>query len=420
MKGMLWLIGLAVVAVVAATTLGRNDGLVSLYWSGWRTDLSLNLFLILLLAACVLLMLAAQALMALLSLPRRAGEWRTLRRERAAQAALREAQVEYFAARYSRAHKAALHALALQADAGELVDDMAFTVLAHLLAAASLHRLQDPTRRDAQTRQLFDALRQVGFLGGVGAQGAEDGARLLAAEWAVDDRDGARAMELLAALPPGVARRTQALRLKLQASRLVQQPLDALRTARLLAKHQGFTAGAATGLLRSLAAEALDNTHDPQQLRRLWAEFDAADRDDPYVVVRAATRAATLGARDDAREWLRPFWDRLGELEREERERVALATLVAAPGVGSEWLPRLEAALQSHGHEPAVMLAVGMAFADRQLWGKARRLLEQAAPAQTLPVPARRQAWRALAQLAREESDSERAQQCERAAAALE
>ena len=37
-------------------------------------------------------MAAAQALNSLLSLPRRAGEWRALRRERAAQAALREAQ----------------------------------------------------------------------------------------------------------------------------------------------------------------------------------------------------------------------------------------------------------------------------------------------------------------------------------------
>jgi HemY protein len=35
-----------VVAVVAATTLGSNDGLVVVYWAGWRTDLSLNLFVL--------------------------------------------------------------------------------------------------------------------------------------------------------------------------------------------------------------------------------------------------------------------------------------------------------------------------------------------------------------------------------------
>ena len=89
MRGVIWLVLLFVVAVVAATTLGSNDGLVTLYWRGWRTDLSLNLFIILLVGSCVVLMSAAQALNSLVSLPRRAGEWRALRKERAAQAALR-------------------------------------------------------------------------------------------------------------------------------------------------------------------------------------------------------------------------------------------------------------------------------------------------------------------------------------------
>ncbi len=44
MRGIIWLVLLFVVAVVAATTLGRNDGLVSIYFGNWRTDLSLNLF----------------------------------------------------------------------------------------------------------------------------------------------------------------------------------------------------------------------------------------------------------------------------------------------------------------------------------------------------------------------------------------
>ena len=64
-------------------------------------------------AACFVLVLAAQALRSLVSLPRRAGEWRALRRERAAQAALREALAEYFGARYGRARKAAQRALAV-------------------------------------------------------------------------------------------------------------------------------------------------------------------------------------------------------------------------------------------------------------------------------------------------------------------
>lgn len=415
MRSIIWLVLLCVVAVVAATTLGSNDGLVTIYWSGWRTELSLNLFLILLLGGVALLFSAAQALRSLLTLPERASEWRALRRERAAQAALREALGEFFSARFSRAHKAALKALALRDDVPQLKSDADFAVLAQLLAAGSLHRLQDRPRRDAVTQALFQqGARRVG------GHGVEDAARLLAAEWAVDDRDAERAMELLDQLPAGVARRTHALRLKLQASRLQRRPLEALHTARLLAKHQGFTPTAARGLLRSLAAEAIDDSHDLQQLQRLWEQFDAADRRDAAVAARAARRAVTLGAGAAAREWLRPFWDRLGELDRDDRDAVALALFEAAPGIEPEWLQRLEAALDAFGHEAAVVAAVGMAFADRQLWGKARRLLEQSAAAAGLPLGARRRAWRALAQMAREGGDEARAQECERAAAALE
>ncbi|MCA0239923.1 MAG: heme biosynthesis protein HemY [Proteobacteria bacterium] len=414
MRSIIWLVLLCVVAVVAATTLGSNDGLVTIYWAGWRTELSLNLFLIVLALVCALLFSAAQAMRSLLSLPERASEWRALRRERAAQAALREAQAEFFSARYTRAHKAALRALALRDDSPQLQGDAEFAVLAQLLAAASLHRLQDRSRRDAVMQSLFQGMRHGG------GHGAEDGARLLAAEWAIDDRDALRAAELLDQLPAGVARRTQALRLKLQASRLQRQPLQALHTARLLAKHQGFTPIAARGLLRSLAAEAIEDSHDLHQLQRLWQQLDPADRADASVAARAAARAGRLGSNADAREWLRPFWDRLGELDRDDREAVALALFEAAPGIEHEWLPRLEAALEAHGHDSAVVAAVGMAFADRQLWGKARKLLEQSAAAGTLPLRARRRAWRALAQMAREAGDDARAQDCERAAAALE
>ena len=412
MRSVIWLVLLFTVAVVAATTLGTNDGIVSLYWSGWRTDLSLNLFVLIVIGVCVLVTTALQALNSVVSLPRRAGEWRALRRERAAQAALREAQAEYFSARYSRAHKAAQKALTLQKDLPELSGDAEFKVLGHLLAAGSLHRLQDKPQRDEVMRQLHQQ--------NPGGRSADEAARLLAAEWALDDRDAPRALALLAELPPGVARRTQALRLKLQAARMARLPLEALHTAHLLANHQAFSAMAAQSLLRSLAFEALEATHDMAQLRKLWDQLDSADRRDAHVAARAALRAAALGTPEDGRQWLRPFWDRLSEIGRDEREQVALATMQVVSGIGSDWLPRLETALNAFGHEPAVVGAVGAAFAERQLWGKAPRLLEQAGAAPSLPPTARRQAWRMLATQAREEGDEARAQHCDRAAARID
>jgi HemY protein len=416
MGGVIWLLLLAVVAVVAASILGPNDGLVSLYWGGWRTDLSLNLAVLLLVGLGTALLLVVQAINSLVSLPRRASQWRALRRERAAESALREAQAEFFAGRYGRAQKAAQRALVLQEEAEALAGDARFRLLALLLAGGSLHRLQDRKRRDGMVARALDV--RAGSAAATTA--GDDAARLLAAEWALEDRDAGRALELLDALPPGAARRTQALRLRLQAARLARQPVEALRTARLLANHQAFSPLVAQALLRSLAADVIDTAHDMQQLRRLWSQFDASDRRDPQVVARAVQRAALLGGADDARLWLRPFWDRLADLSREDRDSLALALTLACDGIGSDWLPRLDLAVQAFGHEPAVAAAVGLALAERQLWGKARALLEQAAASPGLAAAQRRRACRVLAAIARSEGDEARAQGHDRAAAALD
>ncbi len=282
MKSVIWLILLAIAAVVAATTFGRNDGLVSLYWNGWRLDMSMNLFLLGLVGSCVALLVALRGVQSLITLPERAAAWRMQRRERAAQGALREALAEYFGARYSRAHKAAERAIAIHQATPGLQDEASTRGLAHLLAGASAHRLQDRPQRDRQIAQLEQLQRE--HKNSSGARATDDAVTLLAAEWAIDDRDAERALTLLAALPPGVARRTQALRLKLQAQRLAGDPAEGLRTARLLAKHQAFTPGAAQGLLRSLAIEALDGARDIDQLERAWQQLDAVDHADAFVV----------------------------------------------------------------------------------------------------------------------------------------
>lgn len=412
MRMVVWLLLLAAAAVVAALTLGRNDGLVSVYSGGWRADLSLNLFLLGLLLLGALVMLVLQALLAVLRLPRRAAQWRVLQRERAAQAALRESLAESFGARYARAHKAALRALTLHHDTGGA--DREFAQLAHLMAAGSLHRLGDRARRDEHLESLA-TLRRAGA-----ATRSDDGARLAAVEWALDDRDPDRAASLLAELPPGVARRTQALRLRLRTAQLAQQPLQALQTARLLAKHQAFSPEVARGLLRTLAFEAIDTAYDGQQLRQGWQQLDATDRRDPHVAARAAGRAVALGLHADARAWLRPHWETLADFDdADARERLAQALVAAAPGLEADWLPVLEAALQRQGQHPEVQLAVGAAFAERQLWGKARQLLEPAAADARLAPPLRRSAWMRLAALAREQGDASGAAACDREAVAL-
>ena len=412
MRAVIWLLLLAIVAVVGAGLLGSNDNLVTFYWAPWRLDLSFNLFLAGLVGFCFALNALFNAVSSLTGLPRRAREWRLSRRDRIAQAALREALAQYFGGRYSRAHKAAQRAIAIQTDTPELQRDTEFAVLGHLLSAGSLHRLQDRVGRDRQLAQALELARM-----NPAVRTAEEAARLLAAEWALDDRDAPRSLELLAELPPGVARRTQALRMKLQAARLAAEPMEALRTARLLAKHQGFSPVAAQGLVRSLAAQALAGTRDADQLRRVWRELDAGDRRDAQVAAQAARLLAGLGAAEEARGWLRPFWERMSQLPREDRDAIALALADAVEGIGPEWLARLEAALQACPGEGAIAFAVGRALVARQLWGKARLLLERSVDDPALAAPARRQAWLQLAAMAEHGEDAARAAACFRAAA---
>ena len=415
MRGLIWVVLLFAAAVVAASTLGHNDGLVSIFWGGWRTDLSMNLFVLGLVGVCLTLVMAAHGLSRLLSLPRRAGQWRNQRKEEAAHAALREALSEFFNARYGRSRKSAHKALALQPGVPALANQHDFSVLGLLLAATGAHRMQDRRVRDELLEQAVWAARR-----GPQGRSADDAILLLGAEWALDDRDAERAQQALAALSPGAARRTQALRLKMQAARAAREPMQALHMARLLGNHQAFSPVVAQGLLHSLAGQALDDAHDMQQWHRLWNQFDASERRDPQVAARAALRALALGDAAEARQCLRPFWARLDRLERADRSAVALALSEATQGITADWLPSLESAAQAHAHEPAVLAAVGAAYASAGLYGKARRLLEQAAVSPALPARARRAAWRRLAELARQESDEVRAASCDRAAAELD
>ena len=93
---------------------------------------------------------------------------------------------------------------------------------------------------------------------------------------------------------------------------------------------------------------------------------------------------------------------------------------IAVPGIGPEWLQRLESAVQRFPRDMQLAYALGHVLAERQLWGKARLMLEQAAEDRSLPVPSRRRSWLSLAELAAQDGDLERRARCFEAAATLQ
>lgn len=424
MKLVVWLVLLFVVAVVAAMTLGANDGLASFYWRGWRLDLSLNFFILALLGAFIGLSSSVRLTRWLMGLPARAKAWRTERRELALQSAQRQALLELFAARYTRAVKAARRAQDLVQDLTEQGSKAETQAINHLLAAMSMHRLQDRAGRDEQARlaqACMDSATASGDPGDAHARtpSAAEGLALLRAEWALDDHDAPAALAHLAQLPPGAARRIQAQRLRMQAHRMAHQPGEALKAVRQLAKHQAFKPDAAKSLARSLAMAVLDTARDGEGLQRRWLELEREDRQDAAVLAHAVRRAASLGDAAWARRVLRLAWDSASALEAEQRRLLAHSVWRVVKGIEPEWLASVEALAAAHPREPMVQALAAAVYAERQLWGKAQPLLEQTVRGE-LPVEVRRDAWCRLAQLALNKEDAQAAQHCFRQAAELD
>jgi len=419
MRTALWLVGLFAVAVAVALFAGQNEGVVTLFWPPYRIDMRVNLALLLLLAAFVLLYGALRAWAGMLALPRQARRWRALQRERAAHAELLDALVHLNAGRYVRARKAAEGAQARQqalAAAGQTLPHGATArALAHLVAAESAQALQQRELRDAQ----FDQALAIAAGGGAAPE-LREGLLLRAARWALQDHDAAGALARLDELAHGGARRTLALRTRLKAARQAGRSVQALDTARLLAKHRAFSEEAAHSLVRQLAAEQLQSSYDAHQLQSVWASLSTSERAEPELAALAAGRLLALeeGTAALARRWLQPAFqtwlEHPASLSGPPRLRLMNALLACLSADEThdpeqrQWLARLEAAQRAWPQDAALQYLSGMACMQQRLWGRAEMLLSQAAPRIEEP-PLRRRAWRALAELAGQRGDTQQA-----------
>ena len=180
---------------------------------------------------------------------------------------------------------------------------------------------------------------------------------------------------------------------------------------------------AAQSIVRGLALELLSDAHDPAQLQQAWAALDDSERAMPELCVHAASRMMSLhGDAALARDWLLPTWDQMMEPRSElgDKLRIKLISVLEAgmDSLDAEWLARIETAQRSRPRDVNLQYLAGMACLSRQLWGKARQLLEQAAPALQDRL-LHRNAWRALAVLAEQREDDASAVEAYKRAAQL-
>ncbi|MDR2128605.1 MAG: heme biosynthesis protein HemY [Burkholderiaceae bacterium] len=434
MRAVVWLVILFALAVALALFAGDNQSTVTLFWPPHRVDLSLNLALILLAGLFALVYLALRTWAILFDLPRQARRWREQQRERAAHAQLLDALIQLLAGRYLRARKAAENALARSGSVAT-EHNASLRALAHLIASESAHALQNPALREVQWRL---AQAEASAATGQGACELREGLLLRAAHWALQEQDPQTALARLEELPQGAARRTLALRERLKAAHLAGRNAQALETARLLGKHRALSPEAARSLRRGLIAELLTDAVDAAQLALIWNGLNAAERASPDLAVRAAQRLIALdGASAQACAWLRPAWDAM--LSQPEQMSPALRAMLAetvlaamararaeeaaagkadgsSSGSGRDWLARIEQAQQAWPLDASLQYLCGMACMHCQLWGRAQYLLAEAAENASEPA-LRRNAWRALAQMAEQRGDAQAAARAWRQAA---
>ena len=423
MRIALWFLALFGIAVAAALFAGNNPGSITLFWPPYRIDLSLNLFLVLMLGAFLTLHLAWRALSAFFAIPREARLWRLRQRERSMQLALLDAFSQLVAGRFVRARKAAESVLvqvrSLETGGDKLGYAARLRAVSHLLVAEAAHALQDRGAREQHCRiALEQASRGM-------APETREGVQLRAARWALDDHDAPLALQLLDEMGQGAARRTLALRLRLKAARMARRTLEALETARLLAKHRALSETAAQGILRGLAIELIEGAHDPAQLHKAWAQLDVGERAMPDVAIQAAERLIALGGDQVlGRQWLLPTWElmqaRAGVLSPQQCLNLVralergFASVTGAPDV--DWLTRIESAQLKNPGDAVLQYLAGVTCMRLQLWGKARQLLTQSLT-RLQDVGLRRDAWRLLAELAQQQGDAGAATQAWRNAA---
>ena len=414
MRAALWLVSLFAVAVATALLASNNVGTVSIFWTPYRLDLSLNLVLFALVLILLTMHWAQRALTALFELPKQAKRWRLQQKERATHAALLDSLAQFMEGRFLRARKSAELVLAREkslSDAGEVLDHAgALRSVAHILAAESAHALNDKTTRQSHLNQ---ALQEPS--GGTSnvRQSLVEGSMLRAARWALDDRDASESLLWLDRLPQGVARRTLAMRLRLKAALLAGESSLALDTALLLIKHRAFTTEASESMIRSLVFDLIAKTHEQGQMLRLWARLGEPQRQSTDLAIQAALHWLSLnGDPVVARAWLNPIWNKwqttpqnLSAAQQLKLTQVMDRSLTGQDTVQErEWLALIESAQKANPREPLLQYLAGRLCQKRQLWGKAQVLLAQAAP--VLGDPGlRRQAWRSLAELAEQRED---------------
>ncbi len=386
MKALFWSLLLALLAIGASLFVqggyGDYGNVVFLVWP-WRIDVSLNLFLLLMVGGAFLLFVAAYLIVRLTDFPARVHAYQQRREESGSHRALREAVRALLEGRFARAEREARIALGAPENVG----------VASLLGARAAHRMQEYARRDAW-------LEQAAQESDVRAARLVTGAEM----WS-ESRENERALEALDSLHATGSRHVHAARVALSANAQSGRWQDVLRGVHALAKRNALHPSLVDRLrVRAYRALLGQRRHDVIALESQWNQLSAAERCLPEVALEAARLLSqagrghsAVGALEGA---LNHQWDNPARIALLDEYARVDATPVR------QRIERAERWLTEHPRDAALLRCLGLLCLREQLWGKARTYLsdsfkEEAHPATLL----------ALARLSEALGDSQQATQ---------
>ncbi|MCL2021489.1 MAG: heme biosynthesis protein HemY [Betaproteobacteria bacterium] len=390
MRALFWLLTLLTLAVAAAM-LARNDGFVLFILQPWRMEISLNFFIILLLAAFALCFGLFRALQFTFSLPKRARFWREAREEKQARDAVEEAIRLLLAGRYGHAIRAAERAW----QAGQL------TGTAAIIAARAAQRM-----RESEKASLWlERARSTG-------SEMEIAIGMIAAEMALEQEDFTGALQHLQELQRRHGRHIAALRLELKSMQGAGNIPAVLKLVRQLEKRGGMNAAVGEEIRRKSHREALRRHEGDSE--QLLAYFQALPKEERTP--RLALDAARSLARAQAPEAAAGIVEATLDVECLPELTALYGQLPAEPGkalIGR--IARAEDWLKNRPHDAILLLSLGLLCEKQMLWGKARSYLEA-----SLAITPSRAAHLALARLLDTLEEPDAANQHYRQAANIE
>jgi len=349
-KVLFWILAILAAAVALTLAAKHNAGYVLLVYSPYRIELSLNLFLTLLLAIFAAGYGAVRLAVHTLNLPAYVRTFRQERRRDRAREAMDDALLAFYEGRYAKAEKFAV--IALESQEAPLANV--------LLAARAAHELKAYDRRDSYLEQA----------GRVGREQPEP--RLMTqAELSLDQRDFQQALQSLKELQTTTRKNLAALRLELRAQSQAKNWDQVLVLVAQLERRGAIDPIQASQQKISAYQENLKRKgQDLASLREYWQKIPSTDKTNSKIAWTAAQGFLAFRECQAAMEIitasLESQWD--SDVVRLYGECLGKETL--------KQIERAEKWLKQHPQDAVLLQTLGRLCAKQELWGKAQSYLE--------------------------------------------